>query len=104
MPRYVFHLQVKPDHLERLHVLNRDYHDDLKRVTATIPGLRGVEKYLVGTEYVELIDYDGEFAEFGKAIGADPAVREFMRGVNQCFVTPLREMTRRRMTGFQTLP
>lgn len=104
MTRYVFHLQVRPDQLERLRELNRDYHDDLKRVSATIPGLRGVEKYLVGTEYVELIDYDGEFAEFGKALGADPSVREFMRGVSQCFVTPLREMSIRRMTGIQTLP
>ncbi|MCP2281046.1 hypothetical protein [Nocardia amikacinitolerans] len=104
MPKYVFHLQVKEHQLDRLQRLNEEYRDDFERVVPVIPGLRGIEKYLVGTDYVELIDYDGSFADFGAAMAADPALRKFMRSVNDCFTTPLREMTTRQMATIQTLP
>jgi hypothetical protein len=104
MPRYVFHMQVREDQLARLRELNAEYEPALRRASSNLHGLRSVEKFLVGTEYVELIDFDGEFDDFGAGLSADPAVREFLRAVNGCFTTGLREMPSRQMTTIQRLP
>jgi hypothetical protein len=104
MPRYVFHMQVLDGRLGRLRELNEEYAEALRTAAAGIAGLRSIEKYLLGNEYVEQIDFDGEFADFARQLGADPRVRQFMRGVNECFGTPLREMTTREMSRIQALP
>lgn len=104
MPRYVFHLEVRDGHADRLREINDRYAEVLRTASANIEGLRGIEKYLFGDQYVELIDYAGEFAEFAKQLGADPQARQFMREVNDCFTTPLKTMTERQMTVIQTIP
>jgi hypothetical protein len=104
MPRYVFHLTVRDGRLDRLRELNDTYDDVLRRAAAGVPGLGGIEKYLLGDEYVEQIDYDGEFADFATQFGADPEVRQFLRSVNECFEQPLKQMPEREMARLQTLP
>jgi hypothetical protein len=101
--RHVFHLEVKPDKQDRLRELNERYGGALERVAGGIDGFGGVQKYVLGDQYVELVDYDGEFGDFGRQLAADPEVREFLRAVNECFVQPLREMDARRMELLQNL-
>lgn len=101
MPAYVFHLTVRDGQHERLRELNDQYAGALARVGRGIVGLGGIEKYLLGDDYVERVDYDGEFAEFAKQLGADREVREFLREVNSCFVQSLRDMPQRQMTCIQ---
>jgi hypothetical protein len=101
--RHVFHLEVKPDKHERLRELNEQYGDALQRVAGGIEGFGGVEKYMLGDDYIELVDYDGDFGDFGKQLASDPEVREFLRAVNDCFEQPLREMGGRQMQELQRL-
>lgn len=103
MARYVFHMQVKPDRHARLRELNAQYDDALRRTASAIDGFGGVEKYVLGDEYIELIDFDGDFGDFGKQLAADPEVREFLRAVGDCFEQSLRDMGERRMELLQSL-
>ena len=103
MPRYVFHLQVKPGRHERLRELNEQYGEALRRAASGIEGCDGIEKYVLGDEYVEVVHYDGDFGEFGKQMAADPEVREFLRAVGDCFEGGLRVMGERRMDLLQEL-
>jgi hypothetical protein len=103
MPRYVFHMQVADGATDRLRELNEQYDDVLRRASENIPGLRSIEKYLLGEEYVELIDFDGEFADFSTQLTADKEVRQFLRSVNECFVQSLRDMPERAMSTIQSL-
>jgi hypothetical protein len=104
MPRYVFHMQVADGATDRLRELNAEYADALSRAASGIAGLRSIEKYLLGDEYVELIDFDGEFADFSTQLTADKEVRQFLRSVNECFVQSLRDMPDRAMATIQSLP
>lgn len=97
MTRYVFQLEVREGSQQRLRELNDRYEPALRRATGAIEGFGGLEKYILGDRYVELIDLEGDFGEFGRQLAADPEVREFLRSVNDCFVQPLREMGERRM-------
>ena len=103
MPRYVFQMQVRNGEKERLLRLNEEYADVLNRAGKAIVGLHRVEKYLFEDQYVDLIDFDGEFEEFSHQLTADPDVRQFLRSVNSCFVHSLSEMTSREMACIQTL-
>ncbi|HVD02539.1 MAG TPA: hypothetical protein VNF75_00095 [Candidatus Dormibacteraeota bacterium] len=104
MPRYVFQMQLRKGELDRLLQLNEEYADVLKRACKAIVGLHRVEKYVFEDQYVELIDFDGEFEGFSHQLTADPEVRQFLRSVNSCFVHPLSAMTSREMACIQTLP
>jgi hypothetical protein len=104
MPRYVFHMQVADGRADRLRELNEQYGEVLRRVTKTIPGLRGIEKYLLDGEYVEVVDFDGAFSDFATRLTADKEVRQFLRSVDECFVQSLRNMTEREMRRIQALP
>lgn len=104
MPRYVFHMQVRSGELERLRELNEQYADVLRRATKDIAGLHTIEKYLLDDQYVEQIDFDGDFADFAQQLTADRDVREFLRRIDACFVQSLREMRTREMSCIQTLP
>lgn len=97
MTRYVFHLDVREGSEQRLRELNERYDAALRRAASAIDGFGGLEKYVLGDRYVELIDLEGDFGEFGRRLAADPEVREFLRAVGDCFVQPLREMGERRM-------
>jgi len=103
MTRHVFHMQVKPDRHERLRELNEQYDEALRRTASSIDGFGGVEKYVLGDEYIELIDFDGDFGDFGKQLAADPEVRQFLREVGDCFEQSLRDMGGRRMELLQSL-
>jgi len=103
MPRYVFHMQVADGQAERLRELNEQYGEVLRRATKAIPGLRGIEKYLLGEQYVEVVDFDGAFADFSVQLTADKQVRQFLRSVNECFVQSLRDMAEREMPCIQAL-
>lgn len=103
MARYVFHMEVKPDRHERLRELNEQYEPALQRAAGALEGFGGVEKYVLGDQYIELVDFDGEFGDFGKQLAADPEVREFLRAVGDCFEQSLRGMGDRRMTLLQSL-
>ncbi len=104
MPRYVFHMQVRDGQRERLHQLNEQYADVLRRATKDIAGLHTIEKYLLDDQYVEQIDFDGDFADFSQQLTADRDVRQFLRSIDECFVQSLREMPTREMSCIQTLP
>ena len=104
MPRYVFHMQVADGQAQRLQELNEQYGEALRRATKAIPGLGGIEKYLLGDQYVEVIDFDGAFADFSAQLTADQEVRQFLRSVNGCFVQSLRDMADREMSCIQALP
>jgi hypothetical protein len=104
MPRYVFHMQVADGQAERLRELNERYGEALRRAAEAIPGLSGIEKYLLGEQYVEVVDFDGAFADFSAQLTADTEVRQFLRSVNGCFVQSLREMAERQMPCIQALP
>jgi hypothetical protein len=103
MARHVFHMEVKPDRRERLRELNERYDDALRATANGIEGFGGVEKYLLGDEYVELVDFDGDFGDFGRQLAADPEVREFLRAVGDCFEQSLRDMGERRMEPIQNI-
>lgn len=103
MARYVFHMEVKPDRHEQLRELNERYDAALRRAATGIEGFGGVEKYVLGDQYVELIDFEGEFGDFGKQLAADPEVREFLRAVGDCFEQSLGDMGERRMELLQSL-
>jgi len=103
MARYVFHMEVKPDRRERLRELNERYDAALRRAANGIEGFGGLQKYVLGDQYVELIDLDGDFAAFGRQLAADPDVREFLRAVGDCFEQSLRDMGERRMELLQDL-
>jgi hypothetical protein len=103
LTRHVFHLEVKPDKHDRLRELNSQYGEALQRVAGGIPGFGGVEKYVLGDDYIELVSFDGDFGDFGRQLAADPEVREFLRAVGDCFVGGLRVMPDRRMELLQTL-
>lgn len=100
--RYVFILQVKD--AERLRQLNERYQPALARAAAGIPGLAGIEKYLLGDQYVELIDLEGSFTDFARQLAADPEVRQFLREVDACFVQSLRDLPSRRLSLLQSVP
>ncbi|HLI41560.1 MAG TPA: hypothetical protein VKV35_07940 [Streptosporangiaceae bacterium] len=104
MARYVFHLQVADGQARRLRELNEQYSEALRRVTGTIPGLRGIGKYLLGDQYVEVVDFDGAFADFAAQLAADQEVRQFLRSVSGCFVQSLRDMAQREMPCLQAFP
>lgn len=104
MPRYVFHMQIADGQAGRLRELNEQYADVMRRATAGIPGLHAIEKYVLSDEYIELVDYDGDFADFSKQLTADRDVRQFLRSVDECFVQSLREMPDREMPCMQRLP
>lgn len=104
MPRYVFHMQVADGQAERLRELNEQYGEVLRRAAKAIPGLRGIEKYLLGEQYVEVVDFDGAFADFSAQLTADKQVRQFLRSVNACFAQSLRDMAEREMSCIQALP
>jgi len=53
---------------------------------------------------VEVIDFDGAFADFAAQLTADQEVRQFLRSVNGCFVQSLRDMAQREMSCIQALP
>jgi hypothetical protein len=99
--RYVFLLQVKD--ADRLRQLNELYQPALARAAAGIPGLIGIEKYLIGDQYVELIDLEGDFAGFARQLAADPEVRQFLREADACFLQSLRELPSRRLSLLQSL-
>lgn len=92
MSTYVFAMTVKDDKVEELRAVNRRYAEAWARVAPEVEGLRSIEKYLNGTLYVERIEYEGDFGEFGKALGADEEIRQFMREANDCFEGGLRSM------------
>lgn len=100
--RYVFILQVKD--ADRLRQLNERYQPALARAAAGIPGLAGIEKYLLGDQYVELIDLEGSFADFARQLAADPEVRQFLREVDACFVQSLRDLPSRQLSLLQSVP
>ena len=95
MARHAFHFEIKADRHERLRELNERYGD--------VEGFGGVEKYILGNEYIELVEFDGDVGEYGKQLAADPEVREFLRAVGDCFVQPLSEMGDRRMDPLQSV-
>jgi hypothetical protein len=101
--RYVFHMQVKDGQQDELRRLNERYEPALARAADGIEGFRGVEKYLRGDDYVEVIDYDGAFEEFGQQLASDPETREFLRSVGRCFEQSLRDMGERRMEALQEI-
>jgi hypothetical protein len=101
MPRYVFHMEIQRGQHDELRRLNDRYEPALARAAGGLPGFGGFEKYVLGDQYVEVIDYDGPFEEFGRGIAADPEARDFLRAVGACFMQSLREMGERRMTCIQ---
>lgn len=104
MTCYMFQLSVQAGKLDRLRQLNEEYQAVLDRAAAAIPGLHGIEKWLLGQVYVERVDFDGEFADFARQLTADKDVRQFLRSVGECFVEPLRDMAVREMSCLQALP
>ena len=103
MERYVFHMQIQDGQHEQLQRLNAEYEPALSRAASAIPGLGGIHKFVLGDEYVEMVDYDGPFEDFGRQLASDPEVREFLRAVDGCFVQSLRDMGERRMERVQSL-
>jgi hypothetical protein len=99
--RHVFILGVKDT--EKLQQLNEQYGAALARAAGGIAGLEAIEKYLLGGTYAELIDFDGDFADFARQFAADPEVRQFLREVDACFVQSLRELAGREMSLLQSL-
>lgn len=104
MGRYVFHMKIQDGQHDELRRLNDRYESALARAAGGLPGFGGFEKYVLGDEYVEVIDYDGPFEEFGQGIASDPEAREFLRAVGTCFVQSLRDMGERRMIPIQQVP
>lgn len=104
MTAYLFHLTVRPGQHQRLRELNDQYAAVMATVSGGIAGLAGIEKYLRGSDYVERVDFDGDFAEFAKQFTADREIRQFLRQVDECFVESLRDMTDQQMSCVQNLP
>ena len=100
--RHVFTLQVTD--AGRLRQLNEQYRPALARAAAGIPGLIGIEKYLLGDQYVEVIELTGSFGDFARQLAADPEVREFLRAVGACFAQSLRDLPAREMSLLQSVP
>ncbi len=92
MTSYVFEMTVRPDRLEDLRSINARYERALTRVATRMPALTRIEKYLDGVRYVELVEYDGEFADFSRQLGQDFKIKEFLRAVDGCFEGGLASM------------
>ena len=103
MPHYVFHMKVREGSHDELRELNQEYGPALEQATREIPGFRGIVKYVVGDDYVEVVDCDESFEEFGQRLASNPEVREFLRAVGGCFEQSLREMGERRMDCIQRI-
>lgn len=103
MPRYVFHMEIRDGQHDELRQLNDQYEAALTRAARAVPGFRAAEKFVLGDEYIEMIDHDGPFEDFGRQLAADPEVREFLRAVGGCFVQSLRDMGDRQMSSLQRL-
>ncbi len=103
MTAYLFHLTVRPGQHQRLRQLNDQYADAMTSVTSGIVGLGGIEKYVLGDDYVERVDFDGDFTDFAKQFTADREIRQFLRQVDECFVESLRDMADQQMSCVQNL-
>jgi hypothetical protein len=100
---YLFHLTVRPGQHQRLRELNDQYAGVMAAVGHDIAGLGGIEKYLLGDDYVERVEYDGDFAEFAKQFTAEREIRQFLRQVDDCFVESLQDMADQQMSCVQNL-
>jgi hypothetical protein len=100
----MFQLTVKAGQLDRLRRLNEQYEPVMAKAAASIEGLNGIEKWLLGNTYVERIDFDGDFTDFAAQFGSDKEIRQFLRSVNECFVQSLGDMPDRQMSCLQALP
>jgi hypothetical protein len=101
--RFVFHFEVREGMEDRLREVNARYGEALAQALRQMGGVGQVAKYLLGREYVEVIEYDGTFDAFSRALTDQPGMRSFMKEVGACFVQPLREIASRQMTPFQEI-
>lgn len=103
MPRYVFQMEIREGQGETLAEFVRDSEPQVRAASQAIEGFRSMDKFVLGDRYVEIIDVDGAFDDFGRQLSADPEVRQFLRQVWACFVQSPREMDACRMQLLQSI-